>query len=270
VPTADAADRARRLGLGMLFLYVIGAAIRVYTQAATMYGADHALEPGALLRLVTDTVWGIGWSVGIIGAAFVAVGWAASRRSVTIGTPLALTGAFGMVLSPALSGHAASSNYFIVNVTIDAMHVAVAGLWLGGLAMVLCAGIPAMLKLTDGSPYAATAALVSSFHPLALLCAPLAVLTGLVLSGLRLGAVSALLPTTYGRTLLVKVGCVVLVLVMGAYNSLRVRRNLSDPDGSGTSRFRRTGAVELALGALVVAVTTFLVITPLPSETLTP
>lgn len=270
VSTADAADRARRLGLSMLALYAIGAAIRVYTQAVAMYGADRALQPGALAGLLTETVWGIGWSAGVIGAGLVAAGWAASKRSVSIGTPLALTGALGMVLSPALSGHAASSHYFIANVTIDTVHVAVAGLWMGGLAMVLFAGIPAMLRISDGNPHAATAALVSSFHPLALLCAPLTVLTGLGLSALRVGDLSALLPTTYGRTLLIKVGGAALVLAMGAYNSLRVRRAIANPDGSGTSRFRRTGAVELALGALVVAVTTFLVVTPLPSETMTP
>jgi copper transport protein len=270
VPTADAADRARRLGLGMLLLYMIGAAIRAYTQSAAVYGADRALDVGALERLLTDTVWGAGWSVGVMGAVLVALGWAASKRSVTIGTPLALTGAFGMVLSPALSGHAASASYFILNVTVDAMHVAAAGLWIGGLSMVLFAGIPAMLRLTDGNPHAAVGALVSSFHPLALLCAPMAVLTGLALGWLRLGALGALLATPYGKTLLVKIGCVALVLAMGAYNSLRVRRTLGDADGSGTSRFRRTGSFELALGALVVAVTTFLVVTPLPSETLTP
>ena len=270
VPTAEAANRARRLGLVMLVLYLIGAGIRAYTQSAAMYGENQALDAGTLERLLTDTVWGIGWSAGVMGAVLVAVGWMVSTRSVTIGTPLALTGALGMVLSPSLSGHAASASYFMLNVTLDAMHVAAAGLWLGGLAMVLFAGIPALLKLTDGNPNAAVSALVSSFHPLALLCAPMVVLSGLGLSGLRLGGLGALLPTPYGRTLLVKVGCVALVLGMGAYNSLRVRRTLGGVDGRGTSRFRRTGSAELALGALVVAVTTFLVVTPLPSETMTP
>jgi putative copper export protein len=269
VPTADAADRARRLGLAMLLLYVVAAGIRVYTQSAAIYGKD-AFAWGALSRLLSETVWGAGWSVGVIGAVLVALGWTASKRNVMLGTPLALTGALGMVLSPSLSGHAASSSYFIANVTLDTMHVAVAGMWIGGLAMLLCAGIPAMLQLSDGNPHAAVGALVSSFHPLALLCAPLAVVTGLGLGWLRVGDLEALLATSYGRTLLLKVGCVVLVLAMGAFNSLRVRRTLGNPDGTGTTRFRRTASIELALGALVVAVTTFLVVTPLPSETLTP
>lgn len=273
VPTSDASGRARRLGQNILALYATAALVRLYTQSAALYGKDQALAADALARLILQTTWGIGWSAGIVGAAVLLAGWWISKRSVTIGTPLALTGALGMVLSPALSGHAATSRYFIVSVTLDMLHVAAAGVWLGGLAMVLFAGIPAMLRLTDGNQNAAVSALVNSFHPLALFCAPIAVLAGLGMSWIRLGSLSTLWPTTYGRTLLVKVALVGLMLAFGLYNSIRARRRLAgraDTDGGGTFHFRLTGSAELAVAALVLVVTTFLVVTPVPSEMVSP
>jgi copper transport protein len=268
VPTADAASRARRLGQSVLVLYVVAALVRLYTQAVALNGQAGALDPGTLSTVVTRTTWGIGWSAGVIGAVLLLVGWMVSRRSVMIGTPLALTGALGMVLSPALSGHAAASRHFILSTTLDMLHVAAAGLWLGGLLMVLFAGIPAMLALPEGNRNAAVSALVNSFHPLALFCAPVAVLAGLGTSWIRLGRPSALWPSMYGRTLLAKLALVSLVLAMGAYNSMRARRRLGGADASddSTRRFRLTAAGELALAALVLVVTTFLVVTPVPSE----
>ncbi|MGH7679026.1 MAG: copper resistance protein CopC [Gemmatimonadaceae bacterium] len=264
VPTSDAADRARRLGLSVLALYVVAVAVRLWTQSRALNGADAPMQLDALRAFVTGTTWGIGWAAGVVGAVLMLVGWALSPRSVSVGTPLALTGAIGMILSPALSGHAATGPQFVLSVTVDMLHVTVAGLWVGGLAMVLFAGIPAMLRLTDGNKHAAVSALVSSFHPLALFCAPIAVLSGFVGAWLRMGGFGSQWTTQYGQTLLVKIGLVLLLATMGAYNSMRVRRQLSGAGGEGTRRFRLTGTLELAFAAAVVIVTTFLVVTPLP------
>lgn len=270
VPTADAADRARRLGLSVLALYAAAVLVRLYTQSRVMNGPEAALDPHAIRLLLVTSTWGLGWTAGVIGAALLLIGWSVSKRSVTIGTPLALTGALGMVLSPALSGHAASGSTFIVSVTLDMLHITAAGLWVGGLAMVLFAGIPALLRLTEGNKHAAVSALVNSFHPLALFCAPLTVLSGLGASWLHMGGLVHQWSTLYGQTLLLKIAFVALVAGMGTYNSLRVRRQLTGAGDEGTRRFRVTGSIELAFAAVVVIVTTFLVVTPLPNEMLTP
>jgi copper transport protein len=266
VPTADAADRARRLGLSVLALYAVAVLVRLYTQSRVLNGPEAALDANGIRLLLGSSTWGIGWTAGVIGAVLLLIGWSVSKRSVTIGTPLALTGALGMVLSPALSGHSASSSRFIVSVTLDMLHVTAAGIWVGALAMVLFAGIPAMLRLTEGNKHAAVSALVNSFHPLALFCAPLTVLSGLGASWLRMGGFGHQWSTLYGQTLLLKIAFVGIVAGMGTYNSLRVRRQLIGAGDEGTRRFRVTGSIELAFAAVVVIVTTFLVVTPLPNE----
>jgi copper transport protein len=268
VPTSDAADRARRLGQSVLVLYAIAVLVRLFTESRAMYGPDAALAASTLVPLVTRTTWGLGWLAGVIGAVILFLGWAISRRSVMIGTPLALTGALGMVLSPAMSGHATGSDHFILSVTLDMLHVAAAGVWVGGLVLVLFAGIPAMRRLTDGNPDAATSALVNSFHPIALFCAPLVVVAGLGTSWLRLGRFDAILGTEYGRMLLWKLAFVLVVVSLGAHNALRARRRLGTPDA--TRKFRITAATELLFAALVLAATTALVVTPVPSQSLMP
>jgi putative copper export protein len=111
-------------------------------------------------------------------------------------------------------------------------------------------------------------ALVNSFHPVALFCAPIVVLAGVGSSWIRLGRFSALWGTAYGQNLLWKIMFVAVVAGMGTYNSLKARRRLGA--GEGTRHFRRAATTELVFAALVIAVTAALVSSPVPSEMVTP
>jgi putative copper export protein len=267
VPTADAADRARRLGQSVLVLYAVAAVVRLYTESAAVNGDAAVLDPTRLRQMLFTTTWGIGWLFGALGALMLFAGWTISRKSVAIGTPLALTGALGVVFSPALSGHAAASTHFVLSVVLDVVHVAAAGLWLGGLLVVVIVGVPAMRRLQNGNQDAAVSALVNSFHPLALFCAPIVILAGLGTSWIRLGSVAAL-STEYGTNLIWKVVFVLIVAAMGLYNSMRARRRLGAPEA--TRHFRRTATIELAFATIVLAITAALVSSPVPTEMLTP
>lgn len=262
VLTSDAADRARRLGRVALVVYVLAVTVRLIASTLAMHGAGNFMA--SVGPMLTQTTWGIGWILGAIGIALLFLGWSLPRRLAgMVGTPLALTGALGVVLAPALSGHAAASTWFVPSVTLDALHVAAAGLWLGGLLIVVVIGIPAMRRL-EGNADGAVRALFSSFHPLALVCAPVVVLAGLATSWMRLGSFEGL-RTAYGSALLVKLGIFMAVAGLGSYNAFRARRRLGTAEG--TRHLRRTGAIELVLAALILAATTFLVVSPVPMET---
>jgi copper transport protein len=264
VSTTEAADRATRFCQSALVLYLFAVAVRLYGESSAVHGMDRALEPGALREMLTSTAWGAGWISGVIGALLLLVSRPIAKRSAALATPIELTGALGMVLAPAMSGHAVAASHFIVSVTLDAAHVAAAGLWLGGLLMVLLAGIPAMRRVTDGNPDAAVGALVTSFHPLALLCAPVVVLAGLGSSWIRLGTIDALATTDYGNALLIKLALFVVVAGMATYNALRGRRRLGAVQG--TRHFRMSASIEVLFAAMVLWATTLLVSTPMPSE----
>lgn len=262
-PTADAADRARRIGQGAIVLYLVAAVVRLYTESRALYGPE-ALNPALLRSILTASTWGLGWTLGVAGALALAIAWKLSKHSVAIGTPLALAGGLSLALSPALAGHAAAGDPMIVSVALDAVHVMGVGAWIGGLLMVVIAGMPAMRALPDGRSDVGIAALVNSFHPVALLAAPAVALTGVGNSWIRLGTLDALWSTTYGTVLLWKLGAVAVVMATGFYNTARVRRALGGP--AGTLRVRRTALFELAFASLVLAITTALVVTPVPSD----
>jgi len=266
VPVMDAGDRARRLGLSAIVLYAAAVLLRAYNESVAVHGVADALVPDQIVPMLTTTIWGTGWLFGAVGAALVAAGWSLARRRVVLGTPLALTGALGLVLSPALSGHAAASRHFVISVVLDVVHVTAAGLWIGGLLMVLFAGIPAMRSIGSGDRDAAVSALVNSFHPLALFCAPLVIAAGVATAYLRLNAFSDLWLTPYGSMLFRKVVFVAVVLGLGMYNSTRMRRSLGD--ASATRRFRVSGAFELLFAAVVLGATVWLVTMPVPAEML--
>jgi copper transport protein len=105
--------------------------------------------------------------------------------------------------------------------------------------------------------------MVDAFSPMALTFAGTLAVTGVIAAVLRVGAWSALIGSDYGRLLLIKIGVVVLVLLAGAYNWLRLRPAM-DADRVGT--LRRTATTELVLGFVVLAVTAWLVATPPPTE----
>lgn len=260
VPAAAAFDRARRIGQMALAPYLVAVLIRLWTEWQLMrdMGGDASLR-----ALLLDTTWGRGWLAGLAGALLVLAGWrlASARRAGS--TTLAAIGGVAMAVSPALTGHAAAASPMFVNVALDASHVLTVGLWVGVLFIMLVAGIPAMLRAPNGAGHAAIATMVNSFHPVALVAAPFVLFSGGASAWLRLGGYGAVLTSAYGRVLAVKVLLVLCVMALGAHNSARARRRLGSPDATRT--FRVTAWSELLIAAIVLAVTTILIVTPPPA-----
>jgi len=264
VRTGDASQVARGYGEIAAVVYLLAAAYRLVAQSGTMGSSQAFADVPSVADIVLRSSWGNGWLFGVLGAVLVLPGFALSKRSVAAGAPLTLTGALAMALSPALSGHAATGSPFVASVTFDALHVVAVGAWVGGLLMLVVVGVPAMLRLADGNRDAAVSALVNSFHPIALLCAPLAVAAGVGSAVVRVGSFEALTSTPYGLALIWKSLLALAVVGLGAWNSTRARRRLGTAEA--TTRFRRSAAVELALAALVLAATTQLVSLPPPAD----
>lgn len=189
------------------------------------------------------------------------VALARSRRAVW---SLAAIGILGIALATALSGHAvASGEWTIVAVVSDTVHVLSAGGWLGALLFVVAAGVPATARLEPLGRGLAVRGMVDAFSPMALTLAGALAVTGVIAAVLRIGSWSAITGSEYGRVFLWKLGGVVLVLLVGAYNWRRMRPAI-DADRVGT--LRRTASAELALGFVVLILTAWLVATPPPTE----
>ena len=120
------------------------------------------------------------------------------------------------------------------------------------------------MRMEHGARGAAVARLVHAFHPAALAFAGLAVVTAVLAGWLHVGLGSALWESAYGRTLLIKLAILSVVVATCAYNWLRVKPALCDD--IGVRRVRRSAAVGIAVALLVLVVTAVLVATPPPTE----
>lgn len=139
-----------------------------------------------------------------------------------------------------LSGHPAGSPVPIVSIVVDALHLAAAATWLGGLAMLalfLVKRPEAAVILPVWSRWAGIA--VSTI-----------LLAGVVAALIEIGTPTALVETTYGRWVILKVGLVGLLLI-----AAMLARRIVNRGGAGIGGLVK---VELAIAAVVLGVTSAL------------
>jgi putative copper export protein/methionine-rich copper-binding protein CopC len=260
-PVADLAERARQIGVAAVVLLLANAVYRLVTELRAVGHPRSTLDMAALITLLSETTWGHGWLVGGVGAILLLAGLIAARRRPA-GWHVAAAGALAVAVSPALTGHAAAEDRAQLAIAVDALHVLGAGAWLGTLLLIVLAGLPAALRRVPGERGPAAASILRAFHPLALVCVPLVLASGVVSAWMRLASFAALTSSRYGAYLLIKLVLFLCVALMGAYNWRRMLPGMGDE--TGARRIRRTASLELLVGAIVLAVTAALVVTPPP------
>lgn len=254
----EARRRAARTGLAATGSLAVLLVARLIAQS---YAVRGSFPDADFVVGIARTPWGVGFFLAAASLIALAIALFRSRQASWRAATL---GVLGLALATALSGHAAASGpWTVVAVMSDTLHILAAGGWLGALLLVVVAGVPATAALAPLGRGLAVRGMVDVFSPMALAFAAVLAVTGVIAAVLRVGAWSALTGSDYGRLLLLKIGGLVLVLVAGAYNWLRVRPAL-DADRIGT--LRRTTAAELALGFAVLVVTAWLVATPPPTD----
>ena len=257
--------RAASVGFWASIALLATVLLRLVAQSVAMHGPGQAFSASFVGSMLTNTVWGGGWILQFIAAVVAIPAFLIARRGNSAGWALAAVACVALAITPALSGHAASAPRLTgLAITSDTLHVIGAAGWLGSLLLLLAVGIPVAMRRAEGQRGATVARLVNAFSPTALGFAGLAVLTGIFSGWLHIGLSSALWLSDYGRTLLIKLAILSVVIATGAYNWLKVKPALGDD--LGARRVRRSATVEVAVGVLVLAVTAVLVATPPPME----
>ena len=185
--------------------------------------------------------------------------WSIPRRQAATATPLlATTLATALaVWSPALVGHTRAYQPSALLVVTDALHLSAGAVWLGGLT-----GLALALPGIAGRPRDA-AQLLTRFSSLAAALLGLVAASGLLMAWRIIGSWSRLVEETYGRLLLVKIGIVLLVAAVAAWNRLRLLPQVTtgighDGPRRGSGLVRRAVLAEAAGLVAVLAVTGFL------------
>ncbi|HEX9969486.1 MAG TPA: copper resistance protein CopC [Acidimicrobiales bacterium] len=141
-----------------------------------------------------------------------------------------------VLATPGLASHAGTTSPVVANVLADTLHTAAAAAWLGGLVLLV------LRPLDDET--------VGRFSRLATVAVAVLVVTGVFRSVVEVGGPSNL-DEPYGTLLVAKVAAFLPMVALGWLN----RRRLRERFGS----LRRAATAEIALGAVVLAITAALV-----------
>lgn len=206
-------------GLGLVTL---GTLTTLWVQVPYTTGAGLLDLDTAALRDVLGSTYGAAHVVRLGVLVAVAILLRPLREGRATRTDLIMLGglaAVGLGTWP-FAGHPLASPLPAVSIAVDTVHLAAISFWAGGL--VVLAGF--LLRLADDQELDAILPVWSRWATLAVTWMALA---GLVLAVIEVGSIDALLGTTYGRLLLVKVGLVAAVTGIAAYSRHLVRRRLA-------------------------------------------
>jgi copper transport protein len=264
--------RLQRVRRGALVAAGVGIVLAVPLTPAWQAG-------GGLAALVDPATWAAGLAAdstlaGALGLAGLVVATLlaprAARETRAAWPAGVVLGAAALALgSLVLVGHTRTFGPPWLVVTADALHVVAGAVWLGGVV-----GLALVLAPSARVDTRRAAVTVARFSALGAWVVLALAVTGTVLGWRILGTVDALVSTTYGQTLLVKVGVALCLVGIAAWNRYRlVPAVVADggPGGRGAGpvggatgatarrRLGRTVTAEAVLLALVLAVTGVLV-----------
>lgn len=219
--------------------------------AAPASVADFLLSNGAGLARVATVV------------ALVLAAAAAPRRP-----GLAAAFGAGALAAVALSGHANSADQRAAALASDWVHLVAGAVWVGGLAQLAAAWLPATRRAGRAVKLAVARAVLPAFGRVALPAFLVVAVTGLLNALIQLGEPAALWETGYGRVLAVKIALVAGIALASYLHAFRLRPKLlaanPHPAPALERRHWRLVASEPFMGVGVLAVAALLVAFPLP------
>ena len=174
-----------------------------------------------------------------------------------------------LLLSLSLASHAAADPEPILPVAADWIHLLAAAAWVGGLiyfVIGLCALRATALAANERTLFVAH--LSQRFSTLALTSVAALTATGVYSAYLRVGSLSALMSTLYGRALILKLAVAAPMVLIGAVNLLfvtpRMKIGADSPTGNLllVNRFHGLVSSEVMLGTVLLLSVSLLTLLP--------
>ena len=208
-------DRWRLIGWTRIttITALFGAAGIVIGQAALLSGRGlTAITDGGVVGDVLNSR--LGWSLAALTMGLVAVHLSTDISNPIASQSLALYGGLATAASFAIWGHSTELAPIWLSTAADIVHAAAAAVWFGGIV-----GLVMVLRRRTDQPVASTAQIVGRFSTTAAISVGFLAAAGITLSwNATGGSWDALISTTYGRLLLVKVAITGGILALAGYN----------------------------------------------------
>jgi copper transport protein len=264
LPLASA--RARKVAVISCVVLLIGTLYIAVAQAATaagvpIWGAFGQPLVDLLSRGRFAALWWV--RLGLVALALILLSWRGVRRwpgqvaMVAIGMAL-LTSSFNSHGAALLSGA-------YLGIAMDWFHFLGVAAWIGGL-LSLAFILPEVVHASQGTGDKVLAKAVARISNLALISVVVIIVTGIFQAWLEVGSWDGLISTAYGLSVTAKVGLLLLMLALGAFNLLVARPGLARMAASGSSaaasglarRFTGSVRIEVALGIVILVVAAIL------------
>jgi putative copper resistance protein D len=255
--------------IGLLLTLLSGAAWFVLVaQSISDQPLASVVSDGSILRAVLlDTEFGRNWLLRLLLIALLAGLLAAdlrekqkSRSFLKLAIVLVAAGLAG-TLAWAGHGIGGAGPAGGIHLAADFLHLIAAAAWVGGL-------LPLAIMLAAAAGGSVRVAHVASLHFSAygIVAVGTLILTGAINTWYLAGSIRALTETDYGHLLLVKIALFLVMLTVATINRLWLTPALAVGAGEPTShalrQLRRNVVVEIAVGALILAVVAVLGVTP--------
>jgi len=243
-PAASAAfGRSRFAALGAL---VLACGLYLWLQAAVMGGTPFTAAGPVVSAVLTQSHFGVAWSVGFSGAVLACL--SGTRRSRS-SWGLAAAGMAVYVAGKAASSHAADAGDFTLREAVHVLHLAATAVWAGSVIV----AAPVLWRWNAGASEvvsreaaevtstrsASRVAFCTQLSHLATIALAVVIVTGIYNATQDTAHLTApLLDVLYGRVLTLKLVFVTLAVLLGGYNRMIYLPRLQHTAASGDPAYR--------------------------------
>ena len=228
-------DQWRSIWFFAFSLALAGMVTGIIAQTLKVSGATSLQVPeaAALGDVLAETDYGRGWLIRLTLAIGLLVIIGLATRLHRRGHWAALLAlCIGGIVTISATGHAAGEPRKWLAVLVDTIHMTGAGIWIGGL-VVLVLVIVARPLATPAGVASVTSRLVRNHSRTSLAVMATIILTGVISASFHVGGFRSLRTEDYGIALLTKVALLVVVLVAAAINLLVLIPRVTSLEGAG-------------------------------------
>ncbi|WP_207002370.1 CopD family protein [Trinickia mobilis] len=241
---------------GLALALALTALAYLWLQSAVMSGSTLTEAGPAVTAVLTESHYGVAWSVGFIGALLATLSRLFDRR----GLPLFAAGLLAWAAGKAAASHAADAGDFSVREVIHVVHLCATALWAG--SVIVAAVMLRRLAPTARAAAEHRAAFCTELSHLATSALLVVLITGFynVMQDTEQASVP-FFGMAWGWILLAKLACVAAAVALGGWNRVVVLPDLharARQDGSAfmaaQGRFDTWLAIEVLVMLAVLAI----------------